>query len=164
MRKLYASLTGLLLVLTAIFGIFARAQKTEKVPPNKGITLEDLGVTEEQKAQIKALWALKRQKHLQAIENLRSLNRLAKDTIVSDEEIRGTLKKFRGELLDQERKTKATEEKLIKDLPPRAQLHLTILGVLENGLVPRRFGAIPQTNEKSVESKSDDYNPRVDKK
>ena len=154
MQKLYAGFAGFLLALTAIFGIFAWAQKTEEPAENGGLTLANLGVAAEQRARIKALWKLKRQKHVQAIENLRSLNRLAKDAIVSDDEIKKTLKRFRQQLLQQEQKIRTTEEELIADLSPRAQLHLTILGVLENGLVPRRFSATQQKSERNNRNES----------
>ncbi len=133
---------------TALIGMWAWAQKAEEPTENRAITLVDLGVTTEQTERIKALWELKRQKHIKAIENLRLLNRLAKDLVVSDDEIGETLKKLRQNLLDQEQKIKSSEEKLIEDLPSRAQLHLTILGVLENGLATRRFGTTSPTDKK----------------
>ena len=132
----------------ALVGMWAWAQKAEEATESRGVTLADLGVTAEQTEQIKALWELKRQKHIKAIENLRLLNQLVKDSVVSDDEIGETLKKLRQSLLDQEKKIKSTEEKLIEDLPYRAQLHLTILGVLENGLTPRRFGKTSSKDKK----------------
>ena len=148
MPKFYISLVLAFLIFTTIFGFVAWAQRTEKTTEDEGMTLADLGVTPEQKVQIKALWELKRQKQIQAIENLRSLNRLAKDTMASDDEIRETLKKLRQQRLKQEQKVKKSEEELIKSLPPRAQLHLTILGVLDNGLTPRRMGASPKKGKR----------------
>ena len=141
MPKPYISLVLALLVYATSFGLVTWAQKTENGAKEDGVTLAALGVSAEQKAQIKALWALKRQTHRQAIENLRPLNRLAKDKIASDEEIREVLKKFRQHHLAQEHKVKIAEENLIKSLPPRAQLHLTVLGVLDNGLMPRHLSA-----------------------
>ena len=55
---------------------------------------------------------------------------------------------LRQNLLDQEQKIKSSEEKLIEDLPSRAQLHLTILGVLENGLATRCFGTTSPKDKK----------------
>lgn len=146
----FMSILLLLAACTALVGVLAWAQKAEKVTESRGRTLADLGVTREQTDRIKALWELKRKNHIQAIENLRPLNRLAKDLIASDDDIRETLKKFRQNLLEQENKIQSVEEKLIEDLPPRAQLHLTILGVLENGLVPRRFRAASPKDKKGA--------------
>ena len=144
----FVSLLISITACTALVGMWAWAQKAEEATESRGITLADLGVTTEQTEQIKALWELKRQNHIQAIANLRRLNRLAKDLIVSDDEIRETLENFRQNLLDQEQKIKSAEAKLIEDLPSRAQLHLTILGVLENGLAPRRFGTTSPKDKK----------------
>ncbi|MBI1925353.1 hypothetical protein HYR99_14015 [Candidatus Poribacteria bacterium] len=147
MQKRYAIPALFLLIFTASVGLLARAQKTEEAIEDKGITLADLGVTEEQKAQLKALWELKRQKQIQAVKNLRVLNRLAKDPMASEGAIKEILEKFRQERIDQEQKIKAEEDALIKTLPTRAQLHLTLLGVLENGLTPHRFDTAHQKDE-----------------
>ena len=141
-----------LLIFAAFFGFVTWAQKTEEGTKKEGVTLEALGVTAEQKERIKALWEFKRQSHRQAIENLKPLNRLAKDRLTSDEEIREILKKFHQQRLAQEQKVKIAEENLIKSLPPRAQLHLTILGVLDNGLTPRHFSAAPKKEDNTQKS------------
>ncbi len=147
MQKRYTIPVFLLLILTASVGLLARAQKTEEATEDRGITLTDLGVTEEQKAQLKALWELKRQKQIQAVKNLRVLNRLAKDPMASEEAIKEILEKFRQGHIEQEQKIKAGEDALIKTLPTRAQLHLTLLGVLENGLTHHRFDTAPKKDE-----------------
>ena len=147
MSKFYIGLVLALLIFTTVLGFVTWAQKTENGVEKEGVTLEALGVTPEQKTQIKALWELKRQSHRQAIENLKPLNRLAKDKIASDDVVREVLKKFHQQRLARERKVKLAEVNLIKSLPPRAQLHLTILGVLDNGLMPRHFSATPKKEE-----------------
>ncbi len=154
MSKFYISIVLALLIFAIFFGFVAWAQKTENRTEDEGVTLEALGVTPEQKARIKALWALKRQRHRQAIENLKPLNRLAKDKIASDDEIQEVLKIFHQQRLAQEQKVKRVEANLIKSLPPRAQLHLTILGVLDNGLTPRHFSTPPK-REDSTQKPSD---------
>ena len=150
MPKFYISLILALLISAIFFGFIAWAQKTEN--ENEGVTLEALGVTPEQKAQIKALWELKRQRHRQAIENLRPLNRLVKDEMASDDQVREVLEKFHQQRLAQEQKVKMAEENLIKSLPPRAQLHLTILGVLDNGLIPRHLSTAPKREDTTQKS------------
>ena len=152
MLKFYIGLVLALLIFATFFGFVTWAQKTEDGTKKEGVTLAALGVTEEQKAQIKALWELKRQRHLQAIENLRPLNRLAKDEMASDDQIREVLKTFRQQRLAQEQKVKMAEENLIKSLPPRAQLHLTILGVLDNGLIPRHLSTAPKREDTTQKS------------
>lgn len=154
MPKRYISLVLTFLIFATFFGVVTWAQRTENETENEGVTLAALGVTAEQKAQIKALWKLKRQRHIRAIENLRPLNRLAKDRMASDDEIRETLKKFRQHRLTQEQKVEKAEGHLIKSLSPRAQLHLIILGVLDNGLNPRRLGAVPKKEESTQQSSS----------
>ncbi len=144
MPKFYISFVFALLIFATFFGFVTSAQKTDDRTKSEGVTLEALGVTPEQKAQIKALWELKRQTHRQAIENLRPLNRLVKDEMASDNQVREVLKKFHQQRLAQEGRVKMAEENLIKSLPPRAQLHLTILGVLDNGLMPRYLSAAPK--------------------
>ena len=150
MPKFYTSLILALLISAIFFGFLTWAQKTEN--ENEGVTLEVLGVTAEQKAQIKALWELKRQRHRQAIENLRPLNRLVKDELASDDQVREILKKFHQQRLAQEQKVKMAEENLIESLPPRAQLHLTILGVLDNGLIPRHLSTAPKREDTAQKS------------
>ena len=152
MLKVYISFVFALLIFVTFFGLVTWAQKTENATKDEGVTLASLGVTAEQKAQIKALWALKRQTHLQAIDNLRPLNRLAKDKIASDDQVREVLEKFRQERIAQERKVEMAEENLIKSLPPRAQLHLTVLGVLDNGLMPRHRSTAPKREEGTQKS------------
>ena len=153
MQKNGARFALFLLIFTASVGVFAWAQKTEDAPEERGVTLADLGVTEAQKSQIKSLWELKRQRQMQAIENLRALNRLVKETTASDDEISEALITFRQMRTEQEEKIQKVEDELIKTLPPRAQLHLTILGVLENGLTHRftpskgENSAIPQNKQ-----------------
>ena len=146
MHKFYINLALALLIFATFFGFVTWAQKTEDGTKKEGVTLEALGVTAEQKERIKALWEFKRQSHRQAIENLKPLNRLAKDKIASDDQVREVLKKFRQQHLAQEQKVKMAEENLLKSLPPRAQLHLTILGVLDNGLPPR-FSTAPKRED-----------------
>ena len=154
MLKFYISCLLALLIFAVFFGLVTWAQKTEDGTKKEGVTLEALGVTAEQKERIKALWEFKRQNHLQAIENLRPLNRLAKDKMASDDQVREVLKKFHQERIARERKVEMAEENLIKSLPPRAQLHLTVLGVLDNGLTPRHFSAAPK-REGSTQKPSD---------
>lgn len=151
MPKFYINLVLALLIFATFFGFVTWAQKAEDGTKKEGVTLEALGVTAEQKERIKALWEFKRQTHRQAIENLKPLNRLLKDKIASDGEVREVLKKFHQQRLAQQQKVQMAEENLIKSLPPRAQLHLTILGVLDNGLTPR-FSAAPKKEEGTQKS------------
>ena len=144
----FVSLLTSITACAVLVGMFTWAQKAEETTESRGTTLADLGVTTEQTERIKALWEIKRQKHIKAVENLRLLNRLAKDLVVTDDEIGETLKTLRQSLLEREKKIKSTEEKLIEELPYRAQLHLTILGVLENGLTPRRIGTASPKDKK----------------
>ena len=116
--------------------VFAVAQQNENTA-KKGITLADLGITPEQKTQIDAMWKLKRQKHIQAAKDLKTLNRFVKDSLISEKEIQETLKKFRTKRKEMQDAVNKAEEALIETLSPRAQLHLTVLGILDNGL-PRR--------------------------
>ncbi len=152
MPKFYINLALALLISATFFGFVTWAQKTEDGTKKEGVTLEALGVTAEQKERIKALWEFKRQTYLQAIENLRPLNRLAKDKMASDDQVREALKKFHQERIARERKVELAEENLIKSLPPRAQLHLTVLGVLDNGLMPRHLSATLKKEDNTQKS------------
>ncbi len=125
-----------ILIGVALCGIIAWAQKSSD-ENQKGTTLVDLGVTEEQKVQLEKLWDLKRQKDIQAINDLKTLNRLAKDSLVDDAVIQETLDKFRAKRKEMRGQIEEIEEKLIQALPTKAQLHLTLMGVLDNG-IPRR--------------------------
>jgi len=125
-----------ILIGVALCGIIAWAQKSSD-ENQKGITLVDLGVTEAQKAQLEKLWDLKRQKDIQAINDLKTLNRLAKDSLVDDAAIQETLDKFRAKRKEMRGQIEEIEEELIQALPTKAQLHLTLMGVLDNG-IPRR--------------------------
>ncbi len=126
-----------ILICVALFGVIAWAQKNNNDESREGTTLGDLGVTETQKAQLEALWNLKRQKDIQAINDLKTLNRLAKDSLVEDIEIQETLDEFRAKRKEMQERIEEVEEELVQILPTRAQLHLTLMGVLDNG-VPRR--------------------------
>lgn len=125
------------LICVALFGVIAWAQKNNTAENREGTTLGDLGVTEAQKTQLEELWDLKRQKDIQAINDLKTLNRLAKDSLVEDVEIQKTLDEFRAKRREVQKRIEAVEEGLVQMLPTRAQLHLTLMGVLDNG-VPRR--------------------------
>ena len=126
----------LILICVVLCGVLAWAQKSND-ESQKGITLVDLGVTEEQKVQLEKLWDLKRQKDIQAINDLKTLNRLAKDSLVDDAAIQETLDKFRAKRKEMRGQIEEIEEELIQALPTKAQLHLTLMGVLDNG-IPRR--------------------------
>ena len=136
MRKIWINRTIQIIGCVVLFSIIAWAQKDEEVV-KEGITLTDLGVTAEQKTQIEAMWKLKRQKHLEVVKDLKTLNRLVKDSLIGDEEIRKTLEKFRTKRKELQKQIDKSETALIKVLSPRAQLHLTVLGVLDNGLARR---------------------------
>ncbi len=139
MRKLRIGVVCSLTVFAIVFGLMAQAQKDDAAAEDN-VTLAKLGVTEAQKTQVKALWELKRQAHIQSINDLKILNRLARDKVASEDKIGETLTKLRQQRLTQKQEIQSAEEALIETLPVRAQLHLTILGVLDNGLT-RRIGA-----------------------
>ena len=126
-----------LLMCVLLFGVIAWAQKNNN-DNQKGVTLADLGVTAAQKTQIEALWELKRQKQIQAVTDLKTLNRLVRDSLAEDVEIQEQLDAFRMKRKEMQKRIDETEEELIQTLPARAQLHLTVLGVLDNG-IPRKM-------------------------
>lgn len=125
-----------ILICLAFFGVIASAQKGSD-DNAEGVTLADLGVTETQKTELETLWKLKRQKQIQAVEDLKTLNRLAKDTLAEETDIQKTLIEFRTKRKAAQQKIEKIEEGLLQTLPIRAQLHLTLLGVLDNGIPPR---------------------------
>ena len=136
MRKLIIGVVCSLAVFAIALGLMA--QKDDAATEGN-VTLAKLGVTEAQKTQVKALWELKRQAHIQALNDLKILNRLARDKVASDDKIGATLKELRQRRLKLKQGIQSAEDELIKTLPISAQLHLTILGVLDNGLT-RRIG------------------------
>ena len=138
-----------LLICVALFGVIAWAQKSNN-ESEKGVTLADLGVTEPQQNEIKALWELKRQNQIQAVANLKTLNRLVRDSLAEDAEIQETLDEFRMKRKEMQERIDKIEEGLIQTLPSRAQLHLTVLGVLDNG-IPRKMSK-SQTSKKTDEN------------
>ncbi len=152
MKHLWIKRTIQIIGCVVLFSIIAWAQKDEALV-QEGLTLTDLGVTAEQKTQIEVMWKLKRQKHLDAVKELKTLNRLVKDSLIGDEEIRKTLENFRSKRKELQTQIDKSETKLIEVLSPRAQLHLTVLGVLENGL-PRRI--LKTQKDKSAPEKSSD--------
>ena len=125
-----------ILICIAFCGVIAWAQKNGD-DNAEGVTLADLGVTEAQRTELETLWKLKRQKQIQAVEDLKTLNRLAKDTLAEETEIQKTLIEFRTKRKAAQQKIEKIEEGLLQTLPIRAQLHLTLLGVLDNGIPPR---------------------------
>ena len=149
MQNVWIQRTIGILVILAACGVIAWAQKNSNT--EKGTTLADLGVTEEQKTQIKAMWELKRQKQIQATKALQTLNQLAKDARVEDATIQKTLAEMRAKRKETQQQIEKAEEALTETLPPRAQLHLTLLGVLDNGL-PRRIVRQQPDNKKEAET------------
>ena len=145
----YAKYILAILMWIGLCGIFAWAQKSSN-ENKKGVTLVDLGVTEAQKIQLEELWDLKRQRDIQAINDLKTLNRLAKDSLVEDAEIQETLDKFRAKRKEIRKQIEEIEDTLIQTLPTQAQLHLTLMGVLDNG-IPRRAKKA-QTNKNTGET------------
>ncbi len=142
-----------ILICVALLGTIALAQKRNS-ERQQAVTLADLGVTAAQQAEIKALWELKRRKQIQAVDHLKTLNRLVRDSLAEDIQIQETLDKFRLERKEIQGRIDAMEEKLVQALPPRAELHLTVLGVLDNG-IPRKMTTSrtrKQTNENSTSS------------
>ena len=137
------------LICIALCGVIAWAQKSSD-EGEKGITLADLGVTEAQQTELETLWKLKRQKQIQAVEDLKTLNRLAKDSLAEEAEIQKILVQFRMKRKETQQQIEEIEEGLLETLPVRAQLHLTLLGVLDNGIPPRV--AKPQTRKKTDET------------
>ncbi len=156
MKKMWINRTIQIIGCVVFFSIIAWAQKDEELV-KEGITLTDLGVTAEQKTQIQAMWKLKRQKHLEAVKDLKTLNRLVKDSLIGDKEIRKTLEKIRTKRKELQKQIDKSETALIKVLAPRAQLHLTVLGILDNGL-PRRI-VKAQTNKTVPEESKDVTKP-----
>ena len=149
MRKLSVGMVCSLAVLAIVCGLMAQKNG---VATEDNVTLAQLGVTEAQKTQVKALWELKRQAHIQALNDLKILNRLARDKVASDDKIGETLTELRQRRLKLKQRIQSAEEELIETLPIRAQLHLTILGVLDNGLT-RRIG---RGRDRGEESKTKD--------
>ena len=137
-----------ILICVALCGVIAWAQKGEN---EQARTWADLGVTPEHQTQLKALWELKRQMEIQAVRDLKTLNRFAKDSLVTDAEIQKTLDEFRAKRKETQAQIDKTEAALIEILPTQAQLHLTLLGILDNG-VPRRITK-SQTSKKSDETR-----------
>ncbi len=138
-----------ILMCVALFVVIAWAQNNNN-ENQKGVTLADLGVSEAQKTQIEALWELKRQKQIQAVADLKTLNRLVRDSLAADVEIQEKLDEFRVKRKEMQKRIDETEEGLIQTLPTRAQLHLTVLGVLDNG-IPRKM-ARSQSGQKTDEN------------
>lgn len=138
-----------ILICVALFGVIAWAQKGEN-KNEQARTWADLGVTPEHQTQLKALWELKRQREIQAVKDLKTLNRFAKDSLVADAEIQETLDEFRAKRKETQGKIDKAENALIEILPTQAQLHLTLLGILDNG-VPRKITK-PQTSKETAET------------
>ena len=136
---------GILICIT-LCGLIASAQKGEN-KNQQTRTWADLGVTPTHQTQLEALWELKRQKEIQAVKDLKTLNRFAKDSLVEDAEIQETLDAFRVKRKAAQKQIEEIEEELLQTLPTQAQLHLTLFGILDNG-VPRRITQ-PQTKKKT---------------
>ncbi|RKU20916.1 hypothetical protein C6503_05390 [Candidatus Poribacteria bacterium] len=135
-----------ILICAALCTVIASAQKSEN-KNQQARTWADLGVTPAHQTQLEVLWELKRQKEIQAVKDLKTLNRFAKDSLVEDTEIQETLDAFRAKRTEAQKQIEKIEAELLRTLPTQAQLHLTLLGILDNG-VPRRITK-PQTSKKT---------------
>ena len=138
-----------LLICVALCGVIGWAQKSEN-KNEQARTWADLGVTPAHQTQLEALWELKRQKEIQAVKDLKTLNRFAKDSLVEDAEIQETLDAFRAKRKASQKQIEKIEAELLQTLPTQAQLHLTLFGILDNG-VPRRITK-SQTSKKTETS------------
>ena len=138
-----------ILICVALCGVMGWAQKRENTN-EQARTWADLGVTAAHQTQLEALWELKRQKEIQAVKDLKTLNRFAKDSLVADAKIQETLDAFRLKRQEAQAQIEKIEEELLQSLPTQAQLHLTLFGILDNG-VPRRITK-SQTGKKTDET------------
>ena len=138
-----------ILICVALCGVIGWAQKGEN-KNEQAKTWADLGVTAAHQTQLEALWELKRQKEIQAVKDLKTLNRFAKDSLVEDAKIQETLDAFRAKRKEAQEEIEKIEEALLQTLPTQAQLHLTLFGILDNG-VPRRITK-SQTRKKADET------------
>ena len=136
-RHIWTKRTVGILICAALCTVIASAQKSEN-KNQQARTWADLGVTPAHQTQLEALWELKRQKEIQAVKDLKTLNRFAKDSLAEDAEIQGTLDAFRAKRKEAQKQIEELEEELLQTLPTQAQLHLTLFGILDNG-VPRRI-------------------------
>ena len=137
------------LICVAFCGVIGWAQKSEN-KNEQARTWADLGVTAAHQTQLEALWELKRQKEIQAVKDLKTLNRFAKDSLVEDVKIQETLDEFRAKRKEAQEEIDKIEKELLQTLPTQAQLHLTLFGILDNG-VPRRITK-SQTSKKTDET------------
>ena len=138
-----------ILICVALCGVIGWAQKSENTN-DQARTWADLGVTAAHQTELEALWELKRQKEIQAVKDLKTLNRFAKDSLVEDAKIQETLDAFRAKRKAAQEQIEKIEEDLLQTLPTQAQLHLTLFGILDNG-VPRRITK-SQTGKKTDET------------
>ena len=139
-------------ICVALFGVIGWAQKGEN-KNEQARTWADLGVTAAHQTQLEALWELKRQKEIQAVKDLKTLNRFAKDSLVTDAKIQETLDAFRAKREETQEQIEKMEAALLQSLPTQAQLHLTLFGILENG-VPRRITK-SQSSKKAGETRQE---------
>ena len=149
-RHIWTKFTIGMLICAALCTVIASAQKGEN-ENEQARTWADLGVTPAHQTQLEALWELKRQKEIQAVKDLKTLNRFAKDSLVGDAEIQETLDVFRAKRKEAQKQIEKIEEELLQTLPTQAQLHLTLFGILDNG-VPRRITK-SQTSKKTDETR-----------
>ncbi len=136
-QYIWITRTLVILICIALCGVIAWAQ-TREAKNEQARTWADLGVTAGHRTELEALWELKRQKEIQAVKDLKTLNRFAKDSLVEDAEIQATLDEFRAKRKKAQEQIEKMEEELLETLPTQAQLHLTLFGILDNG-VPRRI-------------------------
>lgn len=148
-RHIWTKCTIGILICAALCTVIASAQKRQN-KDEQARTWADLGVTPAHQTQLEALWELKRQKEIQAVKDLKTLNRFAKDSLVEDAEIQETLDAFRAKRKESQKQIEKIEEELLQTLPTQAQLHLTLFGILDNG-VPRRITK-SQTSKKTDET------------
>ena len=153
-RRSWTKHTVWILICAALCTLIASAQKSEN-KNEQARTWADLGVTPTHQTQLEELWELKRQKEIQSVKDLKILNRFVKDSLVKDAEIQETLDAFRAKRKAAQEQIEKLEEELLQNLPTQAQLHLTLFGILDNG-VPRRI-------TKSQNSKKTDATPQQKK-
>ena len=142
----FAAIVVVLLIMTLAAVAFAEAQYPRHyrgARPKRGANrrggsewlARELGLTEKEKPvvmlQVRKLISLKRR----AIPGLRRLKALQQDKNASAEEIAAGLKRFRNNLADARVKIIREEKKLVemKEITPRRELTLTLLGILDNG-------------------------------
>jgi len=120
----------------------SEAQRAEMLEQRMERTLEQAGLSDEEKAVAKKAMSAKAEARQGLSDELTELRRTANKTAPTDQELQDALAAYQA-AMDEYRKTvQAEDEALMQQLSPEGQVRCMSLGIVDNALGGARMGRV----------------------